>query len=153
MGIENYYLCVSEITVCAYRRLPSAPKSSSCKDGSFVGPSKSPQNHLAEGRLDKSDRKKDNWQEWQLSGVWTLEKLALRVGTRVLGLPHGDRMKPAELAKVLLDEIKRTRAQLAHLRTVLMMRRERRTNGLDHGDKGEMPSEGMPESDNSVCSD
>ena len=48
-------------------------------------------------------------------------------------------MKRAELAKMLLDEIKRTRAQLAHLRTVLMMRREKRTSGLDHCDKCEMP--------------
>jgi hypothetical protein len=71
----------------------------------------------------------------------------------VLGLPHGGRMKRAELAKVLLDEIKRTRAQLAHLRTVLMMRRERRTSGLDHSDECEMPSEAIPESDNSICSD
>jgi hypothetical protein len=62
-------------------------------------------------------------------------------------------MKRAELAKVLLEEIKRTRAQLADLRTVLMMRREKRTSGLDHSDEGEMPSEGRPESDNSVCSD
>jgi ribosomal protein L34E len=62
-------------------------------------------------------------------------------------------MKRAELAKVLLDEIKRTQAQLAHLRTVLMMRREKRTSGLDHCDECEMPSEGISESDNSVCSD
>ena len=48
-------------------------------------------------------------------------------------------MKRAELAKVLLDEIKRTRAQLSHLRTVLMMRREKRTSGLDHCDECEMP--------------
>ena len=62
-------------------------------------------------------------------------------------------MKRAELAKVLLDEIKCTRAQLAHLRRVLMMRREKRTSGLDLCDECEMPSEGIPESDNSVRSD
>ena len=85
------------------------------------------------------------------SGRW--KKLALRVGTDVLGLPHGGRMKRAELAKVLLDEIKCTRAQLAHLRRVLMMRREKRTSGLDQCGECEMPSEGISESDNSVRSD
>ena len=151
--IGDYCSYVSEITVRAYRRSLSASKSFSCKEGSFVGPSKSPQNHLAEGRLDKSDSKTDNWQEWQPFGVWTLEKLALRIGKHVLGLPQGGRMMRAELAKVLLDEIKRTRAQLAHLRTVLMMRRKKRTNGLDHCDECETPSEGISESDSSVCSD
>ena len=62
-------------------------------------------------------------------------------------------MKRAELAKVLLDEIKRTRAQLAHLGTVLMMRRKKRTSEFDHCGECEMPSEAIPESDNSVCSD
>lgn len=67
-GLTENGFGVLEITVRAYRRSPSASKSFSCKDGSFVGPSKSPQNRLAERRLDKSDSKTDNWQEWQPSG-------------------------------------------------------------------------------------
>ena len=61
-------------------------------------------------------------------------------------------MKRHELAKVLLDEIVRTRAQLARLQMVLARRTEEKISRVDQCEECETPLAGVPDSNNSVGS-
>jgi len=104
-----------------HRRLPSAPKSFSCKDEVLLGPRESPQNDLAEGRPDKTDSKADNWA--RMATIWGS-------GRGKTCFPSRDaRAWFAALAKILLDEIERARAQLVRLEMVLTRRAEERRMG------------------------